>query len=74
MLHKRLQTFALAGPVAASAKNTEQMRELEGSGGMPPGKLFFYCAKCCKLGHFFFFCPEGLWWGAMALGAAYEGH
>ena len=39
-------------PVAASAKNTEQISELGGSGGMPLGKFFQNNAKCCKLGHF----------------------
>ena len=29
------------GPAAMSAKNTEQISELGGSGGMPPGKFFF---------------------------------
>ena len=29
------------GPAAASAKNTEQISELWGSGSMPPGKIVF---------------------------------
>ena len=29
------------GPVASSAKNMEQISKLGGSGGMPPGKIFF---------------------------------
>ena len=44
------------GPVAASAKNKEQISELGRSGGMPLGNFFFFHnAKCCKLGHFFIF-------------------
>ena len=43
------------GPVATSAKNTEQISELGGSGGMPPRKFFFNDAKCCNLGHFLIF-------------------
>ena len=39
------------GPAAASAKTTEQISELGGSGGMPLGKIFFNNAKCCKLGN-----------------------
>ena len=53
------------GPAAASAKNTEQISELGGSGGMPPGKFFFDNAKCCKLGHFYHFC-QAFGGGAMA--------
>ena len=41
------------GPAAVSAKNTEQISELGGSGGMPPEKFFFSNARCCKLDHFF---------------------
>ena len=29
------------GPTSASAKKSEQISELGGSGGMPPGKFFF---------------------------------
>ena len=29
------------GPATANAKNMEQISELRGSGGMPPGKFFF---------------------------------
>ena len=38
------------------------------SGGMPPGKFFFFDnAKCCKLGHFYHFCQAF----GPPLGAAY---
>ena len=42
------------GPAAGSAKNTEQISDLGGSEGMPPGKFIFNKAKCLKLGLFFF--------------------
>ena len=53
------------GPAAVSAKNTEQISELGGSGGMPPGNFFFNNAKCRKLGHFLIF-VRPLGGGAMA--------